>query len=123
MIELRFGPTGKFPAAQVSTVDESLSAIAGFLQSELETPYKAREFEHEIREVIAGRQESSWGAGNGYYFNVRKTVSEVGLDIGEPPKTISVPTKDLLEAVEEWADYLEKSKTWPEWALKGPGAK
>ncbi len=122
-IKLIYGPTEKYPASQVTTEDQSLEPVAGFIQVELDAPYKAREFLREAREVIAGKREPRGGAGNAYYFRVGPENSEIGLDISEPAKTISVPTKDLLEAVEEWAAHLEKSRAWPEWALKGPGAK
>jgi hypothetical protein len=122
-IKLIYGPTPKYPTSKVMTVDERLEAVAGLLESDLDLPYIARQFAKRLREVIGETIPPFSGAGNAYYHDVGVSESHVGLDVDEPPKTISVPTTDLLEAVEEWADHLEKTKKWPEWALKGPSAK
>ncbi len=122
-IKLVYGPSEEYPAAVVRAVDRKYSAVAGFLQSDLDMPFAARDFAKEIREVMAGKRPPFQGSGDGFFTRVEPATSQLGLDIGEPPKTISVSTADLLAAVEEWADHLEKTKKWPEWALKGPGTK
>ena len=106
-IKLRFDRHPEFPGSEVWTEDQSLAPVAGFLDSELRSVGDAREFAQRLKDVVAGKTPHFQGVGNGYFFAIFPTESEVGLDIGDDPETVSVPTAELIAAIEEWAAHLE----------------
>ena len=106
-IKLRFDPHPEYPSTVVWTEDPALAPVAGMLFSDLPIPTYARQWAQKLRGVAAGTLAPFQGVGNGYFHAIFPTESEVGLNIGEDPETVTVSTLDLIAAVEEWAAHLE----------------
>ena len=106
-IKLRFDRHLEFPGSRVWTEDRSLAPVAEFLDSDLQTVSDAREFAQRLKDVVTEKASHFQGVGNGYFFAIFPTESEVGLNIGEDPETVTVSTTDLIAAIEEWAAHLE----------------
>lgn len=119
-IKLRFDKRSKYPTTPVWTEDAALAPVGEMLFSDFQTADEAREFAQLMREVVAGKKPRLQGAGNGYFHAIFPDRSEVGLNIGEDPKTVSVATVDLIAALEEWATHLEQRARAPR--LSAPGA-
>ena len=106
-IKLRFDRHPNYPTTPVWTEDPFFAAIGGMLFSDLPSVGSARQWAERLRGVVAGTVAPFQGVGNGYFCAIFPTESEVGLNIGEEPETVTVSTPDLIAAVEEWAAHLE----------------
>ena len=106
-IKLRFDNHPDYPHTPVWTEDPALAPVGEMLFSDFQTADAARRFVQQLEDVVANRAPHFQGVGNGYLFAIYPTESEVGLNIGEDPETVTVATVDLIAAVQEWAEHLE----------------
>jgi len=105
-LTLRFDPRPEYPRERVWIEEPGYAPVAGLLSDDFQSADDAREFAERLRDVVAGKAAHFQGVGNGYLFAIFPTESEVGLNVGDDPETITVATADLIAALEEWAARL-----------------